>query len=145
VNAAIPGASKHDADKLRDVSKKLTDSLTPSNWIDASHLVPKRGDHVFDDEKDAVHTLMDMQKDKNTQIPSATLQSWIDQLVSADQTLAQTEINDATTTGGDAKKLADAQKEMAKASDSLSKGKYDDAIDHYKNAWHKAEESVHNL
>jgi nitrous oxidase accessory protein NosD len=145
VNAAIPGASKHDADKLKDVSKKLTDSLTPSNWIDGSHLVPKRGDHVFDDEKDAVHTLMDMQKDKNTQIPSATLQSWIDQLVSADQTLAQTEINDATTAGGDAKKLADAQKEMAKASDSLSKGKYDDAIDHYKNAWHKAEESVHNL
>jgi len=94
---------------------------------------------------DAVHTLMDLQKDKKTQIPSATLQGWINSLVSADQTLAQTEINDATSAGGDPKKLAEAQKEMAKASESASKGNYDDAIDHYRNAWNKAEESVHAL
>jgi hypothetical protein len=145
VNATLAGASKHDADKLKDVSKKLTDALMPSNWIDASHLVAKGGDHVFDDQKDAVGKLLDLLKDKNTQIPAATLQGWIDSLVAADSVLAQTEITDATNAGGDAKKLADAQKEMAKAADSLAKGKPDEAIGHYKNAWHKAEESVKGL
>jgi len=66
-------------------------------------------------------------------------------LVSVDSGLAQTEITDATNAGGDAKKLAEANKEMAKAADSLTKGKPDEAIEHYENAWHKAEESIHKL
>ena len=60
--AAIPGASKHDADRLRDVAKKLTDSIASGK---------------LDKQKDVVHKLLELQGDKNATIPAATVQGWI--------------------------------------------------------------------
>ena len=144
--ALFAAANKHDADKLKDVISKLTDAVDPSRWgVDGNHLLVKHGDQVFDLEKDAAGKLEEMIKDQNTVIPDATLQPLLDTLVQADQILANVAIADATAAGGDPHKLAEAAQELAKAADELAKGHSHDAIDHYKNAWHKAEESVHAI
>ena len=143
IDAAIAGAtSRHDGDVLKDVRKKLVEALDPKLWLDGTHVVAKGGEKVFDRAKDVVHKLQDLQKDKKSQIPDATLQGWIDALVAVAQTLAVTEIADATSAGGNAHKLADAASELTKAANELAKGHFEQAIEHYKQAWKHAEDSL---
>jgi hypothetical protein len=143
IDAAIAaGGSKHDIDRLKDVRKKLGDALGPKLWLDDTHVQPKGGEKVFDRLKDVVHKLQDLQKDKKSDIPDDVVQGWIDSIVSVVQTLALTEIADATAAGGDAHKLADAARELTNAADELAKGHVDQAIDHYKHAWQHAEDSL---
>ena len=128
-----------DKDKLTKVVQKVTASLDPANWADDNHLrPPPPGNKVFDNEKDAVHNLMDLIKDPKSLIADPTLQDLIDRLVQVDQSLAQVELGEAIAASGNAKKIAEAQGELAKAADELSKGHFDHAIDHYEAAWNKA-------
>lgn len=141
-NALLPGATKKDADKLKDVVKKLGDSLDPSLWIDANHVVAKHGNKVFDRERDAVHKLMDLIKDKKSAIPDTTLQGMIDKLVHADRILAEEALADAIAAPGDPHKIAQAQNELTKAADALANADFDGAIEHYKKSWKKSQESL---
>ena len=52
--AASPTASKADQGKLKDVVKEVTTSLDPSRWVDDTHLSTKKGQEVFDHEKNAM-------------------------------------------------------------------------------------------
>jgi hypothetical protein len=138
--ALLAGATKPDANKLKDIVKNLTDSLDPSLWVDGNHVETKHGDQVFNNEKQAVQKLMDLLK--NSSIPGATLQEMIDTLVHADRVLAEVALADAIAASGDPHKIAEAQQELAKAADELTKGHFDAAIDHYKSAWKDAEEAT---
>ena len=141
----LAGASTPDAAKLRSVVKSLSEALDPSRWVDGNHLQAKHGNEVFDREADAVAKLQELLKDKKTAVPATTLQSLIDTLVQADQILATVAIADAVAASGDPQKIAKAQKELAKAADALAKRHFSEAIDHYKNAWHQAEESTRKI
>ena len=141
INAELATADKRDRPELRKAAKHLTESLDPDNWIDGNHLT-KKGEQVFQDEKEAVQKLEQLLKDKKSGVADATLQDWIDTLVTIDEALARIAIDEATAAGGDAKKLAEAEKEMAKSASELTKGKEHDAIEQYKNAWKKAKESL---
>ena len=141
----LAGASTPDAAKLRSVVKSLSEALDPSRWVDGNHLQAKHGNEVFDREADAVAKLQELLKDKKTAVPATTLQSLIDTLVQADQILATVAIADAVAASGDPQKIAKAQKELAKAADALAKRHFPEAIDHYKNAWHQAEESTRKI
>ncbi len=142
VNAVLPTASNHDYKKLKKAGEELTESLDPSLWIDGDHLQAKKGDKVFDEEKEAVKIFVGMLKDKDTAVPAAKLQSWIAALVQVDANLATGAINDAIALPGDAKKIDEAKQEMAKAADELAEGHFADAIEHYEHAWEKAQEAV---
>jgi hypothetical protein len=136
-NALIPGAGKQDAGKLNDVVNEIAASLDPALWgADDNHVSEKKGQEVFDHEKKAVAKLMQLLKGDS--IPDSSLQPIVDDLLNADQFIAQTEIADATAAHGDAKKIAQAQDELAKAADQRSKGNDDKAVDHYKHAWENA-------
>ena len=112
-----------DKDKLTKVVQKVTASLDPANWADDNHLrPPPPGNKVFDNEKDAVHNLMDLIKDPKSLIADPTLQDLIDRLVQVDQSLAQVELGEAIAASGNAKKIAEAQGELAKAADELEQG-----------------------
>jgi hypothetical protein len=141
VNALLAGASKHDQPKLSDAAKRLTDSLSGSLWVDPNRLDPKHGNQVFDDEKAAWQDFQQLIGDKKTSTPDATLQALADRLVSIDRGLAQLAISDAANNGGDPKQLAAAQKEFAAGDASAATGR-PDAIDHYKNAWTRAGQSL---
>jgi len=127
----LPTADKKEAKKIQDAIESLEKSLAPKLWADDSHLNEK-SEEVFRKEKEAVDKLGDI---KN---PSPTITSVIDALVAADQLLARTAIDEERAAGGDAKKLADAEKEMEKAADEMAKGHPDKAIQHYEKAWKKA-------
>ena len=50
--------------------------------------------------------------------------------------------NPSTPGAGEAKKLAHANAELARNDDDVAKAHYGSGIEHYRNAWIKAEESV---
>jgi hypothetical protein len=138
----LAASTKPDSAALKDIVKSLTDSLDPTSWIDGNHLVVNKGNPVFDKEKDAVQKLAGLIA-HGSAIPAATLQDLIDSLEHADRVLAEDAIADALAGSGDPKKIADAQSELAKAASELAAGNFAQAIDRYKNAWHKAEDSLH--
>jgi parallel beta-helix repeat protein len=131
---------KQDGRKLDEAIKHLTKSLDLELWIDETHLQTKHGDKVFNEEKDTVVKLLELLKDKKSTIPDATLQGFIDRLVSADKLLASTAISDAA--GGNAKKIDKANEELGKGDARILDGKFTDAIEHYRNAWKQAIEAM---
>jgi hypothetical protein len=133
LQSQLPSGNKDTDKRLNDAIDHIDKSLDPKLWADATHPDPKKGDKVFNEEKEAVKALMGI---KN---PSATVTTAISQLVAIDRGIAANAIAEAA--GGDAKKLADANKELAKGDDEASKGHFDGSIDHYKNAWKKALEA----
>ena len=122
-----------DGQKLDVAIQHLTKSLTPSWWTDDAHLQVRDGEKVFNEEKAAVNQLRDLINDKNSSIPDATLQGFIDRIVEADRLLAVVAIAEAT---GD---TARANIELGKGDSENARGKYDHAIDHYRNAWKLAQ------
>lgn len=131
----LPTGDKKTDDRIQKAIGKINDSLDAQLWSDDSHLT-KKGNQVFDREKDAVNELQKIVKDGGPFAGQAQIASLA--LVGADQSLAQTAINDAIAANGDAKEIAKAQDEMSKAQDELNKGKPDNAIEHYKQAWSHA-------
>jgi len=119
---------------LSDVLHKLTDSQRSANWVDGNHLDSRLGSRVFDDHSAAADKLEDLLRQRRPPVPVATLPSLIAQLVAVDRLLAVVAISDATAAHGDARKLAQANSELAKG-DATSLQKPGDAIDHYGNAW----------
>lgn len=115
--------------KIADAISHLQNSLNPSLWVDGSHLDPKKGDKVFDEEKAAVDSLTDIKKPSPSL--AATIASSVQTLTSADRSLATTAISESS----DPKKIAAANKELAAGDKEASKGHFEQAIDHYKNAW----------
>ena len=140
-NTLLAGLPNPDSAKMTNVVRKLTDSLDPALWVDGNHVDPKKGDQVFSAEKGAVAQLMNLESGGS--IPVPTLQGMIDKLDHADRILAEDAIADAVAASGDPSKIAQAQAELDKAATDLLAGHFDTAVDHYKNAWKKAQDAVH--
>ncbi|MGZ4411664.1 MAG: Ig domain-containing protein, partial [Gaiellaceae bacterium] len=137
----LAGLPNPDSNKMTQVVKKLTASLAPELWIDGNHVDPKKGEQVFNAEKEAIGQLMNLERGGS--IPVPTLQGMIDTLDHADRILAEDALADAIAASGDPHKIADAQDELAKAADQITAGHFDDAVEHYKHAWKKSQEAVH--
>jgi hypothetical protein len=87
--------------------------------------------------------LLELIKDKKSAFyQSTTLLGFIDRLVSADRLLASTAIDEAAAAGGDAKKIDKANDELGKGDARVADGHFTDAIEHYRNAWKHAIQSV---
>jgi nitrous oxidase accessory protein NosD len=133
------GGDKDVRKKLGEIIDKLNSSLDGSLWDDNSHLLTKKGDKFFDAEKDAAHKLMDLIKNKKNFLSTRALGGILTRLTDVSRDVVDIALDDAS--GGDSKKLRDAQKELDKAEDELDRGHFDAAIDHLKNAWKKALEA----
>jgi hypothetical protein len=138
---ADPLTTKEDGKKLDETIKHLTKSLESELWVSETRLDPKHGEKVFQEEKDAVVKLLELIKDKKSAFfESATLQGFVDRLISADRLLASGAINDAA--GGDVKKIDKANEELLKGDARALDRKFVDAIEHYRNAWKHAIKAV---
>jgi uncharacterized repeat protein (TIGR01451 family) len=135
LRALLPTGDRRTDRKIEQAIKEIEDSLDPQLWLDDSHLTDK-GKKVFHEEREAANKLMQI-KD-----PPAVVASVLDTLVAADQALARTAIDEATAAGGDPRKLADAEEQMAKASEEIGNGRLARAIMHYGRAWNKAQKAV---
>jgi len=127
-----------DGRKLDEAIKQLQMSIDPSQWTNSTHPNEEDSEKVFNEEKDTVHKLFDLIKDKHSAISDTILQGFIDRITSADRVLALIAINDAVGRGGDPKKLDAAYQELAKGDAAQSMGRPYEAIDHYKNCWKQA-------
>jgi hypothetical protein len=152
IAAAVPTATrKQDADRLSDAVRRLDESLDPSLWIDDYHPQPKGGDKVFDRERDAVHKLVEIRQDKNSQFDDATLEEWIKDIVRADQEITKRARQDALANPGgyDQDKYDKSTIEFGKAlqaydpdNPELSEGKPEESIMHLRNSWRLALDSI---
>ena len=135
LRALLPTGDPRADRKIERAIKQLEESLDPQLWFDDSHLTDK-GKKVFRKEREAASKLREIQD------PPAEVASVLDALVAADRALARAAIDEAIAAGGDAKLLADAEREMVKASEAIGMGRYAQAIRHYERAWSKAQRAT---
>jgi hypothetical protein len=130
--------NRDDARRLDDAIQHLTASLLSELWIDPTHLERQVGDKVFHELRGAVHQLRELIQDKNSSMADVPLRGFIDRLVRAARLLAVVSIQDAAAAGLNPAKIAEDNAEMAKGDDDVNEGKFESAIDHYRNAWKHA-------
>jgi hypothetical protein len=129
---------KQDGKKLDDVIGNLTSALDPTLWIDQMHLVPKKGEKVFHETRDAVEKLRQLLKDKKSVISNVVLQSFVDRLLRVGRLLAQVALSEATAARADAKKIAAITQQLFRGDSDATAGKYSPAIEHYREVWKQA-------
>ena len=131
-------ADSGESEKLDDAIQHLRKALNPAFWIDQTHLQPRGGEKVFDEDKDAVNKLRDLLKDKRRSIPEAVLQGFLMRIVRADRLLALVAINDSVAAGLDPNEIANARGELGRGDKDVAGGRYESGIDHYREAWQHA-------
>ena len=133
---------RSDRRSLDDVIEDLTEAVQAKYWDDASHLDPRRGDKVFDENEQAVRELAKLERECHSRIPDALLQGFIDDLVRATRLLAETAIGDAIAAHGDRRDIAKANEDLAEGNRDAAHGRPDDAIRDYESAWERALKAV---
>ena len=122
-------------------------SLASRLWVDDSHLVRKGGSDVFSYEAKAIRDLEWVLKDRAAD-PGLQddAQSAIDDLLSADDALAQTTIADANAAAGGipkaARELSAAAKDYAKAAAAAAAGRHIPALQGFQSAWTHAQKAL---
>ena len=150
---AINTTNKYIQKAIDDAIKAIKKSLENSLWLDASHLDPKHGYKVFDEEKNAVKHLMKIIEEKSEYDDPAIVdevKAVTSKITKADKQLAMVAIDDAMNTPVQDLKfqdkvdfeIAQSEEELIKAAVELSKGQPDNAIDHYKKAWEHAQQAI---
>ena len=124
LQALLPTLTKPNSDKVKTAIEHLQKSLNPKFWADGNHLT-KDGKPVFDEERKSVHSLEDV-------VPRSLVIGAINSLVADDRALAMTAIAESTKSAND---IAKARQEIAKGDTDAANGKYEEAINHYRNAW----------
>jgi len=133
---------RSDRKSLDDVIEDLTEAVQSKYWDDASHLDPRKGDKVFDEDEQAVRELAKLQRECHSRIPDALLQGFIDDLVRATRLLAETAIADAISAHGDRRDIAKAKDDLEEGNRDAARGRSDDAIRDYESAWERALKAV---
>jgi hypothetical protein len=126
----LPGTRNPTRKRLTNAISHLKKSLNPKLWVDNTHLT-KKGNKVFEEEKNAAHQLMKVQK---TNVVANALRC----LIAADDRLASIELAEAVSQHGKAKMISDARKDVQRARASADASH---AIDDYKHAWEKARQA----
>jgi hypothetical protein len=132
----LPTGDKKAKGPLAAAIDHLAKSLDPGLFVDDMRLAPKTGDKVFGEEKEVVRNLTKIKK------PEEWVSEAVSALVCADGELVKTALADAIAQQGDRKKISEAQDGLDKAAKEIGKGKFDKAIDRYKDAWKKAQEAL---
>ena len=127
-----------DQNHLDDAIDHVRDSLADALWLDGNHLVAKKGKKVFDEEEDAVDELRDILKDikdHDSAQSAAVIQDLINRLVAIDRALAVISVDEAEADGANPHKIAEDREEIQDGDKDAAKGKCDEAIKHYRDAW----------
>jgi hypothetical protein len=142
VDKAAATANARDAGTLRQVAEALSDALAPANWLDSNHLQPNRGGAVFGDTADAARVLFDLLKDRQSQVPDASVVSMLVTLVQVDRVLASTQVAQAIAQKANRQKSDDAKGELGKSDDSAADGNRLAALQHFQKAWSQAVDAL---
>jgi hypothetical protein len=119
---------RQDGHKLDQAIERFIDANDPAHWMDDSHLQPKKGEQVFQRNKEGVQKLEELAR-QNSALAPILLAFIADEVLSA-RILVEVILPDAT-----GKDLDHALKELARGDAEVARGKPSEAIEHYKNAW----------
>jgi beta-glucanase (GH16 family) len=136
--ALLPSADKKDAKRIEKAIEEIEKALDPDGWVNGLLLDEKDGKKVFDRFRKAAHELEKAAKKGGP----AGIGEAVDGLVDMAARLAYDAMDVAALNGGDDKKLAKAEDDIAKAESYRLRGDADKAIEHYRKAWHDATKSV---
>jgi hypothetical protein len=126
---------KKRGDELDEAIRSLNASVNARLWTDGSHPVACKGARVFENEAAAVEELRELVSEKETTLDKTQLQSFIDDLMRADQMIAQTAISDATAAHVHQRRLTRAMNQLHAGDVAASTGWPVQAIEHYRHAW----------
>jgi hypothetical protein len=126
------------AEKFDFVILHLQNSLSPAYWIDQTHLQPDGGNTALNEEKLAANMLDVIKSSRQCPVDPAILQGLITRILKSDRLLAIISIQEATSAGLNARKIAAALAEVAKGDEEAVAGRFANAIEHYRNAWRHA-------
>lgn len=132
---------RSDRKHLDDIIEHIEDSLVESLWMDHNHLVVKKGRKAFEEDEDAADELRELledAEDRESDIPAAVLQDYLDRLVAIARALAVLVIDEAEASGGKPEKIWEVRKEIGQGDKDAAKGRADKAIKHYRDAWSHA-------
>jgi hypothetical protein len=133
---------REDIAEVAEAIEELQESLAAAFWIDETHVQPKKGERVFREEMEAVHELVERIRDKDSGIPGAVWQGFVDRIVKSDRLLAEVAISDAVAMGGRAKEIAKAKRELMRGDKRVAARRFESAIESYLEAWEEAQEAV---
>jgi len=147
LQSLLPTGSRQANKRICDAIQHLNESLESNLWVDDSHLNPKHGTKVFDEDDDAVANLEEILQDhKVAQAVRDKALAIIKELAEADGLLADTAIKDAKALGSTdprvVHEITEAEKEFSEAMKDFAKGHYLDAIEDFKEAWTHAERAL---
>jgi tetratricopeptide (TPR) repeat protein len=128
----------HDIRDLDDAIEHFAKALDPALWIDDLHLQRQDGDKFFQEGKKAIRELAKLLKNKKSAVPDDDLRAAIDCILGAAHLLAEVAVDEAEAAGGNPKKIEEDREEIAKGEEAAADGKFERAIDHYKDAWKHA-------
>jgi hypothetical protein len=150
-NRAISFLTPYDDEKrIEKTIDAINDSLDSELWINEFDIDSQHGHMVYSEEHKAVQELQQLLKDgekKGIDPNLATAaQDSIDLLVNADRVLTITIMLDAASASGDKPKDQSkidmenqtAEQEFAQGDTARDSGNYDNAIQHYRQAWEHA-------
>jgi hypothetical protein len=135
VNLRATVSDRSDAKMLDAVISHLGKSLDSALWINETHLQPKSGEKIFQEDSMAVAKLSNLIKSKKSGLTDLDLQSFIDRIVRADRLLGSVAIQDAVTAGVASKKIGQIQKYLDKGDAKISDADFGNAIQGYGSAW----------
>lgn len=124
---------------LDGVITELRRALMPSIWVDETHVVNWNGAWVFGNELAAVAQLQFLNNCRRSSIPTNTVNGLIGRLVKDDRLLAVVNIRNAANAGANSNKVARVLAIVAQGDQLAAKGKPDQAILMYWNAWYQAQ------
>jgi hypothetical protein len=130
--ALLPTGDPEVDEQIHGAIRHIDASLAPKLWADEQHLTPA-GERVFDEEERAVDKVGEIRR-----VPASLLSELRDvprTLALVDRALAQTALDEARLAGGEGDDLARVQEDLARGDKLSARGKFDDAIEHYKDAW----------
>jgi hypothetical protein len=140
--SAVHAAVRRDRNMLDVAIMDLTASLDPALWVDETHVNCNTGGMVFQREKQTVQKFEEVINAKKSTISKVVLRNFVDRIVRSDRLLAVVAINEAVAAGGDPRQIALAQKELARGDAYAAAGRMSDAIEGYRIAWLKAQQSL---
>jgi len=149
----IKSDNKQAQKEIDKAIKNIGESLASELWVSASRLDEQQGHKVFDNEKQAVKSLLKIIEEKgiyDNPETAAELQAVINSLVKVDILLAKVAIYDAESIEADdtdlQKKIDDeinkAKEELEKALQEIADGNPDKAIDDLKASWESAQLAI---
>ncbi|HUC37411.1 MAG TPA: hypothetical protein VMR97_09835 [Acidimicrobiales bacterium] len=134
VDAQLGGITTTDHDtaqKLANAVTALRTALGSSLWAagGGNIVASQNGNAVFDNVKQAIQQLDSVHN------PSASITAGVSQLDSAVRLIASTAITANSCSPKNSNELTQAKQELGNGDASISGAQYDQAVDHFKNAW----------